>query len=79
MGAVKNFGRGYKTVAQALFGKDGPEPAQYAAIGRKTFNSPFFDALASFCKAEEGAEHFIHQVLGLPLADSKALSTELRK
>lgn len=79
MGAVKNFSKEYKTVTQALLGKDGPNPAAYAAVGRKDFNSPFFDALAAFCKAEEGSEHFIHQVLGLPLADAKALSAELRK
>jgi hypothetical protein len=52
---------------------------EYAAIGRKVFSSPFFDALAGLCKAEEGAAHFIHQVLGLPLADAKALSGALRK
>jgi hypothetical protein len=79
MGAVKNFSKGYKTVTQALFGKDAPEPVEYAAIGRKVFSSPFFDALAAFCKTEDGTEHFIHQVLGLPLADAKALSGELRK
>jgi transcriptional regulator with XRE-family HTH domain len=79
MGAVKNFSKGYKTVTQALFGKDEPAPAEYAAAGRKSFNSPFFDALAAFCKAEERSEHFIHQVLGLPLADAKALSAEFRK
>lgn len=79
MGSVKNFSKRYKTITQALFGKDGPKPAEYAAIGRKEFNNPFFEALGAFCKAEEGAEHFIHQVLGLPLADAKALSGELRK
>lgn len=79
MGAVKNFSKGYKTVTQALFGKEAPAPAKYAAIGRKAFNSPFFDALAAFSRAEESSEHFIHQVLGLPLADAKALSGDLRK
>ncbi len=79
MGAVKNFSKGYTTVTQTLFGKEAPDPAKYAAIGRKAFNSPFFEALAAFSKAEASSDHFIHQVLGLPLADAKALSGELRK
>jgi hypothetical protein len=79
MGAVKNFSKRYPTVTQALFGKDEPKPTEYAAVGRKEFKSPFFEALAAFRKAEEGSEHFIHQVLGLPLADAKALSGEFRK
>lgn len=79
MGAVKNFSKEYPSVTQALFAKDRPEPAEYAAIGRQAFSSPFFEALRAFCRAEQGAEHFIHQVLGLPLADAKALSGEFRK
>ena len=67
MGAVKNLCQGYKTLTQALFGKDKPEPMVYAAAGREVFSSPFFEALAPFCKAEQGAEHFIHQVLGFIL------------
>lgn len=79
MGAVKNFSKGYQTITRVLFGKDHPKPEDYAAIGLRGFKSPFFVALAAFCKTEEGSEHFIHQVLGLPLADAKALSGELRK
>ena len=79
MGAVKNFSKNYKTVAHALFDTATPAPTAYAAIGRKRFKSPFFEALAAFCTTEEGAEHYIHQVLGLPLADAKALAGELRK
>jgi transcriptional regulator with XRE-family HTH domain len=79
MGAVRNFCKEYKTLTQALFDKDRPEPSDYAGVGRKVFESPFFEALAAFCKAEDGSQHFIHQVLGLPLADAKALSEVLRK
>jgi len=79
MGAVRNFCKRYPTVTQVLFDKDKPEPAEYAGIGRKAFDSPFFEALAAFCRAEGGAEAFIHQILGLPLADAKGLSGELRK
>lgn len=79
MGAVKNFSKRYQTITQALFRRDCPNSTEYAAIGRKEFKSPFFEALAVFCKAEDGSEHFIHQVLGLPLADAKALSGEFKK
>lgn len=79
MGAVTNFNKGFKTVTTSLFRSDEPKPKDYATIGRDAFNSPFFDALSAYCKAESGNEHYIHQILGLPLADSKALSAELRK
>lgn len=78
MGAVKNFSKRYKTVTQTIFGTDHPEPSQYVAGGGAAFGSPFFKTLAAFCAAEEGCMHFIHQLLGLPLADAKALSVELR-
>jgi transcriptional regulator with XRE-family HTH domain len=79
MGAVKNFSKGYKTITQTLFGTVPPNPAQYAASGKKHFGSPFFETLAGFCRAETGGEHLIHQILGLPLANAKALSGELAK
>jgi transcriptional regulator with XRE-family HTH domain len=78
MGAVRNFGKDFQTISEALFGKGVPEPKAYAASARKTFKSPFFEALAGYCKAEPDAEHFVHQTLGLPLADSKALCEALR-
>ena len=79
MGSVKTFCKGFKTITQTLFKIDVPKPADYAACGKDAFSSSFFDALAAFCKAEEGTEHYIHQVLGLPLPDSKALSEVLRQ
>jgi transcriptional regulator with XRE-family HTH domain len=79
MGAVKNFSKEYQTITQSLFGTETPKPAQYAASGKKHFGSPFFETLAGFCRTETGGEHLIHQILGLPLADAKALSGELAK
>ncbi len=79
MTAVTQMNHSGKTVARSMFSSIPPTPAAYAAAGRKEFNSPFFDALAAFCKAESGAEHFIHQVLGLSLVDSKALAEVLAK
>lgn len=79
MGSVKTFCKGYHTITQALFKVVAPKPADYAACGKGAFGSSFFEALSAFCKAEEGSEHYIHQVLGLPLSDSKALAEVLRQ
>jgi transcriptional regulator with XRE-family HTH domain len=77
MGATTNFGKGYRTMTQALFEKQPPKPKDYAAVGRSAFDSQFFEALSGFCSAKSGADHFIHEVLGLALSDSKALAEEL--
>lgn len=79
MGAVTNFAKGFKTISQRVFKQLPPEPKAYAAVARSVFGSPFSEALAGFCKQEQGAEHFIHRVLGVSLADAKALAGELGK
>ena len=79
MGMVWEFLKKYCTITTALFKTGVPEPHAYAAIARTTFKSPFFEALTGFCKSEQGAEHFIHRVLGVSLADAKALSGQLQK
>jgi len=79
MGAATNFAKGYMTIARALFQTVPPDSRTYAAAARERFGSPFFEALAAFCKQAEGSEHFIHRVLGVSLADAKALARELAK
>jgi transcriptional regulator with XRE-family HTH domain len=79
MGSVVNFGKRYPTMSKTLFRRLPPKPADYIDVARSVFESQFFDALSEFCKNEQGAEHFIHHVLGVSLADAKALSVELRK
>jgi transcriptional regulator with XRE-family HTH domain len=79
MGAVTNFTKACPTVAQHLFKNPPPEPATYVASAHSAFESPFFEALGRFCKREQGSEHFIHRVLGVSMADAKALSGELVK
>ena len=77
-GAVSNFGKGYRTMSEALFKDRAPSPAEFVAKCREFFHTPFFDALAAYCRAESGGEHFIHSLLGLPPSDAKALAGELR-
>jgi transcriptional regulator with XRE-family HTH domain len=79
MGAVMNFVKSCTTVSLALFKQLPPEPKAYVAVARSAFDSPFFEALAEFCKHEEGAEAFLHRVLGVSLADAKGLAKELRQ
>ncbi len=79
MGGVRNFCKGYKTISQAIYKNSPPEPSEYITSGVSQFGSPFFTAIAEFCKKEKGSEHFIHSVLGVSLADAKALSAELQK
>ena len=80
MASVTYFLKSYNTISQTLFKQSlPPEPKAYVEVARKTFDSPFFDAMSDFCKKEQGAEHFIHRVLGISLADAKALAGELSK
>jgi transcriptional regulator with XRE-family HTH domain len=79
MAGVKNFGKGFKTIAAGLTGQETPGPDAYVGLGREPFQSPFFEILAGYCRDNRGAEHFIHRILGLPLADAKALSGELTR
>jgi hypothetical protein len=79
MGSVTNFTKSYPTITQTLFRAEPPKPADYIKAGRSAFDSPFFDALARFCKSEQDPEHFIHRVLGVSLADARALARELQK
>ena len=79
MAVTTNFAKGYPTITQSFFKELPPNPADYAAVARLRFDSPFFEALSGFCMQEPGGEHFIHRVLGVSLADAKALSGELGK
>ena len=77
MGAVTNFLKDHQTITQVLFKAQPPEPKAYVATARLHFASPFFEALAGFCRQEEGAVAFIHRVLGVSLADAKGLAAAL--
>ena len=79
MGAVTNFVKGFQKISEIVFKNVPPDPKAYMAVAQSIFKSPFFEGLAAFCKHEQGAEHFIRRVLGVSLADAKALSGELCK
>jgi transcriptional regulator with XRE-family HTH domain len=77
MGAMTNFVKKCSKVSDILFKNSPPAPSDYAKVTSSAFGSPFFPALRGFCRNEQGSEHYIHRVLGVSLADAKALSGEL--
>ncbi len=79
MGAAHQFGKGFKTISEALLGRTTPEPATYLSKCSAYFHTDFFTALTRYAREHEDAESFIHELLGLPLADAKALAGELKK
>lgn len=78
MGSAHNVGKEFQTVAETLFDDRKPTPRQYVKVCEQHFQTPFFKALAAYCEKHGAASQFVHEVLGLPLADAKALSGELR-
>jgi transcriptional regulator with XRE-family HTH domain len=78
MKALHEFVNNYPTISKTLFAQLPPRTEEYVKVAKSVFDTPFFDALAAFCKQEEGAEHFVRRVLGVSLTDAKALSRELR-
>lgn len=78
MAIATNFKKQFKTVTQLLFKDTIPEPSDYMGSARSVFGSAFFEALASYCQQEDGAEAYLHQVLGVSLADAKALIAEFK-
>jgi len=78
MAITTNLKKQIKTVTQLLFKNVLPEPSVYISSAREAFGSAFFEALAAYCRQEDGAEAYLHQVLGVSLADAKALIAEFK-
>lgn len=75
--AITVFNRQHPTVSQSLFENKKPSAAEYMSCSKKLFQSPFFDALASFLKEHKKSAAFIQSLLNLPLADAQYLYEEL--
>ena len=76
-GAARNVNREYRTVSEALFGERPPEPAEYIRVSRELFESPFFEALATYLGDHPRSAGYVQSVLDIPLLDAKALHSEL--
>ncbi len=75
--ATTVFSRQHSTVSQSLFENKKPTAAEYMSCSKKLFQSPFFDALASFLKEQKQSAAFIQNLLNLPLTDTQYLYEEL--
>jgi transcriptional regulator with XRE-family HTH domain len=72
-----NFSKNHKLVSEILFGKNTPEPKKYVSVCEEAFKTQIFAALKAYCRENDGAANYIHNVFGLALPDAKALAEEL--
>ena len=75
--ATTVFNRQFHTVSEYLFENKKPTAAEYISCSKKSFQSPFFEALISFLKDTKKSAGFIQNLLNLPLADAHYLYEEL--
>ena len=75
--ATTVFNRQFHTVSEHLFENKKPTAAEYMSCSKKSFQSPFFEALISFLKDTKKSAGFIQNLLNLPLADAHYLYEEL--
>ena len=75
--ATTVFNKKFPTVSQYLFENKNPTASEYISCSKRSFQSPFFDALISFLKENKKSAGFIQSLLNLPLADAHYLSEEL--
>jgi transcriptional regulator with XRE-family HTH domain len=77
MAVMTTFAKNHKLVSEILFGKNIPEPKKYVSVCEKAFKTQVFEALKAYCRENDGAANYIHNVFGLALPDAKALAEEL--
>lgn len=75
--ATTVFNKRFHTVSEYLFENKKPTAAEYISCSKKSFQSPFFEALISFLKDDKKSAGFIQNLLNLPLADAHYLHEEL--
>lgn len=76
--AATNFNQKDQTISQNLFGiKDNLSAKEYIQTSKKTFKSPFFDALKICIKKKEKTASFVQNILEIPLLDAMGIYEEL--
>lgn len=75
--ATTVFNRRFHTVSEHLFKNKKPTAVEYISCSKKSFQSPFFEALIPFLKDTKKSAGFIQNLLNLPLADAHYLHEEL--
>jgi transcriptional regulator with XRE-family HTH domain len=66
------------SVADHLFKETEPTPKQYIQTLERAFKTPFFKALKAFNEKQPLSEHFLTNVMNIPLTDAKALAATFR-
>jgi len=75
--ATTVFNKKFHNVSEYLFENKNPTAVEYMSCSKKTFQSPFFEALISFLKDNKKSAGFIQSLLNLPLVDAQYLYEEL--
>ncbi|MCK4564352.1 MAG: helix-turn-helix transcriptional regulator [Verrucomicrobia bacterium] len=65
------------SVADQLFKQTEPTPKQYIQTLERAFKTPFFEALKAFNEKQPLSEHFLTNIMNIPLTDAKALAATL--
>ncbi|XOV85880.1 MAG: helix-turn-helix domain-containing protein [Pseudomonadota bacterium] len=82
-GAVTNFNKKYKNLSEALFGDNEldehgkPSARDYIEKAGDAFETPFFDMLQKYLKAQNKGPGFVQTVLDMPLLDARSIHAEL--
>lgn len=69
---------GAPSVAAQLFKESEPTPKVFIGTTEKVFQTPFFEALKTLDARQTLSEHFLVNVMNIPLPDAKALAETLR-
>lgn len=68
---------GAPSVTEQLFKDSEPSPGVFVGTAEKVFQTPFFEALKTFNEKQPLSEHFLTNVMNIPLTDAKALAATL--
>jgi transcriptional regulator with XRE-family HTH domain len=66
------------SIAEKLFKDSEPSPRVFVGTTEKVFQTPFFTALKTLDARQPLSEHFLTNVMNIPLPDAKALAETLR-
>lgn len=76
-GAIESLRKAEPSLANELFPLGPPNVSQLREVAATYFKTPFFDALSKYLKSSGGSPAFVQGLLDCPLADAKALNSEL--
>ena len=72
-----NFNRIFKTISQTMFDDEEISPKLYMDKCADVFETPFFNSLREFLRAEQKSSSYVHTLLDIPISDAKGIYSEL--